>query len=245
MGLREAYQEMHQARLRELDAEIQQLEAKAMQARASDKILYYEELQAIYKKRDAAEAKLEALKQASGEAWQEFKHEAGFSHAWSEFRRHSEDFRSRSSRATEYSLEQEAGQLCPSEEKLSMTPERWNSTPCLPCGRGSTRSERLGLLAEFGSAASHVRRRSCCMIRPTARNEKFSCSPSGTGTLAIPTRMSPTVSRMSFNWMTGPHAPTPHRAGNRRAFIKHRPSCGSIALIGRKETGREFAASNS
>lgn len=84
MGLREAYQEMHEARLRELDAEIQRLEARAMQAKASAKILYYEELQAIYRKRGAAEAKLEALQQASGEAWQEFKH--GLEAAWHELR---------------------------------------------------------------------------------------------------------------------------------------------------------------
>jgi hypothetical protein len=84
MGLREAYQEMHEARLRELDAEVQQLESRAMQAKASAKILYYQELQAIYKKRDTAESKLDALKQASGEAWQEFKH--GLEAAWHEFR---------------------------------------------------------------------------------------------------------------------------------------------------------------
>ena len=84
MGPREAYQELHEARLRELDAEIQQLEARAMQAKTSAKILYYEELQSIYRKRDAAEGNLAALKRASGEAWQEFKH--GLDASWHELR---------------------------------------------------------------------------------------------------------------------------------------------------------------
>jgi hypothetical protein len=84
MGLRDAYQEMHAARLRELDAEIRLIEARAMQAEASTKILFYEELQAIYRKRDAAENKLEALKQAGDVAWQDFKH--GLEGAWHELR---------------------------------------------------------------------------------------------------------------------------------------------------------------
>ena len=84
MAIPDAYQELHEARLRELDADIQQLEAKAMRAKASAKILYYEELQTIYRKRDAAEGKLEELKKVGGESWHELKH--GLDAAWNELR---------------------------------------------------------------------------------------------------------------------------------------------------------------
>jgi len=72
------------ARLRELDSEIQKLEAQTMQAEASARILYYEELQGIYEKRNAAEMKLEELQHSGEESWQGLKH--GLEAAWHDLR---------------------------------------------------------------------------------------------------------------------------------------------------------------
>ncbi len=84
MGLKEAYVEKHEAQLRAWDAEIQKLEAKAAEANAEVKIVYYEQLQALYSKRDRAREELHALESAGTDAWESLK--TGLEHAWDDLK---------------------------------------------------------------------------------------------------------------------------------------------------------------
>ena len=69
MGLKEAYLAKREAELKEWDAQIVQLEAKAEQAQAQVKIHYYEQLESLRTKQTAVRDKLHELKQSSGAAW--------------------------------------------------------------------------------------------------------------------------------------------------------------------------------
>jgi hypothetical protein len=84
MGLKEAYVEKHEAQFKACDAEIQKLEAKAAQAKAEFKIACYEELQALYAKRDKACEEMQVLKSASGDAWEKLK--TGLEDAWEDLK---------------------------------------------------------------------------------------------------------------------------------------------------------------
>ena len=84
MGLKEAYLEKHEAQLRAWVAEIQKLEAKAAAANAEVKIVYYEQLQGLYSKRDGAREELHALKNAGADAWENLK--TGVEHAWDDLK---------------------------------------------------------------------------------------------------------------------------------------------------------------
>jgi hypothetical protein len=84
MGLKEAYLEKHEAQLRAWEAEIQKLEAKAAAANADVKIVYYEQLQALYSKRDRVREELRALKSAGAEAWGSLK--TGLEDAWDDLK---------------------------------------------------------------------------------------------------------------------------------------------------------------
>ncbi len=84
MGLKEAYVEKHEAQLHACDAEILKLEAKAAEAKADVKILYYEQLQALYAKRDKAREEMQILKSASGDTWEKLK--TGLEEAWDDLK---------------------------------------------------------------------------------------------------------------------------------------------------------------
>lgn len=80
MGLKEAYLANREAELKEWDAKISLLEAKAEKAEAQAKIHYYEQLEALRTKRTSVREKLHELKQSSGAAWESVK--IGLENAW-------------------------------------------------------------------------------------------------------------------------------------------------------------------
>ena len=80
MGLKEAYLAKREAELKEWDAQILQLEAKAEQAQAQVKIQYFKQLESLRTKHTTVRDKLHELKQASGAAWETVK--IGLETAW-------------------------------------------------------------------------------------------------------------------------------------------------------------------
>lgn len=80
VGLKEAYLASREAELKEWDAKILQLEAKAEQAQAQVKIQYYEQLELLRTKQTSVREKLHELKQSSGAAWESVK--IGLDNAW-------------------------------------------------------------------------------------------------------------------------------------------------------------------
>ncbi len=79
-GLKTAYLVNREAELKEWDAKLLQLEAKAEQAQAQLKIQYYEQLQALRAKQVSVREKLQQLRQTSGAAWETLK--LGLEDAW-------------------------------------------------------------------------------------------------------------------------------------------------------------------
>ena len=90
---RSAYEQKAQAKLREWNAEIDKLSAKADQASADMKIKYREEIDKLHSKRDSMKRKLEQLHGKSGDAWDEFKD--GVEDAWGDMKRSIERARDR------------------------------------------------------------------------------------------------------------------------------------------------------
>lgn len=84
MGIKEAYHEQLDARLREWRAKLDQLKAKADGAEAGAKVEYYKQLESIKAKADVAQAKLKELQDSSGEAWESLK--GGVERAWADFK---------------------------------------------------------------------------------------------------------------------------------------------------------------
>ncbi|MFM9964882.1 MAG: coiled coil domain-containing protein [Planctomycetaceae bacterium] len=83
-GLKEAYLANREAELKEWDAKILQLEARAEQAEAQVRILYYEQLEALRTKQTSVREKLHELKLSSGAAWESVK--IGLENAWNDLR---------------------------------------------------------------------------------------------------------------------------------------------------------------
>lgn len=79
---RKAYEEKLDAQLKEYNAQIVLLKAKAQNARADAKIDYYKTIDALEHKQDEAKTKLQELKTAGDEAWEDVK--AGAEKAWAE-----------------------------------------------------------------------------------------------------------------------------------------------------------------
>lgn len=79
---KEVYQEKVKAQLEKMNAQIDELKAKGKQAQADASIEYYNQLEQVSAKRDAAQHKLEEMQQSGEEAWSELR--IGFEQAWHE-----------------------------------------------------------------------------------------------------------------------------------------------------------------
>ncbi len=72
-SLKKSFQQKLEARLSEWDAEIEKLKAKADKVEADLKIDYYKQMGALQERRNAAKKKLEELRLAGDEAWEDLK----------------------------------------------------------------------------------------------------------------------------------------------------------------------------
>lgn len=79
---REEYQAKVKAQLEKINAQLDELKAKAAQTEADVKTDYHSRMEELYAKRDAAGAKLEELQKAGSDAWEEVQ--KGFETAWSD-----------------------------------------------------------------------------------------------------------------------------------------------------------------
>ena len=70
---RKAYEEKFDAQLKEWSAQIALLKAKADTARAEAKIEYYKTIETLQGKQDAARTKLQEIRAAGDDAWEDLK----------------------------------------------------------------------------------------------------------------------------------------------------------------------------
>jgi len=70
---RKAYEDKYDAQLREWSAEIILLNAKADKAKAEAKIEYYKAIEALQGKHDTARTKLQELRTAGDDAWEDLR----------------------------------------------------------------------------------------------------------------------------------------------------------------------------
>ena len=82
MDRKDVYQAKLQAQLDEWKADIAKLRAKAEKAQAEARLKYMEEVDDLRAQQKKAEARLEALQNAHGEAWKDMK--SGVEAAWDE-----------------------------------------------------------------------------------------------------------------------------------------------------------------
>jgi uncharacterized coiled-coil DUF342 family protein len=82
MNMKNAYQDKMDARLREWQANIDALRARADQVSAEQRIKYYEEIESLRTKQQRVHEKLEVLRTAGTDAWEEVK--TGVEVAWSD-----------------------------------------------------------------------------------------------------------------------------------------------------------------
>ena len=73
MGLREAYQEKVEAKLKVWSAQVKELQAKAELAKADAKVELHKHIQALQAKEEAVQHKLKELKAAGADAWEKAK----------------------------------------------------------------------------------------------------------------------------------------------------------------------------
>ncbi len=90
---KQAYQEKLEAQLREWDARLDLLKAKAEAFGADAKIEFETQIAALQQKRHEAQAKLAELGERSEAAWEDLKE--GTERAWSELAKATESFTSR------------------------------------------------------------------------------------------------------------------------------------------------------
>lgn len=93
MSMKQAYVEKVQARLNEWDAEIEKLKARAEGAEADAKIEYHEQIETLREEQREAQAKLDELRAAGDNAWEDMK--AGVQQAWDSLEHAAEKARSR------------------------------------------------------------------------------------------------------------------------------------------------------
>jgi hypothetical protein len=79
---RKAYEEKLDAQLKEWSAQISLLKAKADNAKADVKIEYYKTIESLQGKQNEAKTKLQELKTAGDEAWEDIK--TGAEKVWAE-----------------------------------------------------------------------------------------------------------------------------------------------------------------
>ena len=79
---RKAYEKKLDAQLKEYNAQITLLKAKAEKAKADVRIDYYNTIEALEQKQDKAKTKLQELQTAGDEAWEAVK--TGAEKAWAE-----------------------------------------------------------------------------------------------------------------------------------------------------------------
>ncbi|HEN21313.1 MAG TPA: coiled coil domain-containing protein [Desulfobacteraceae bacterium] len=79
---RKAYEEKLDAQLKEWNAQIALLKAKAENAKADAKIDYYKAIDALQRRQDEAKTKLKELKTAGDESWEAVKE--GAEKTWAE-----------------------------------------------------------------------------------------------------------------------------------------------------------------
>ena len=79
---RKAYEEKFDAQLKEWSAEIALLTAKADKAKVEAKIEYYKTIEALQGKQDTAKMKLQELRVAGDDAWEDLK--TGAENVWTE-----------------------------------------------------------------------------------------------------------------------------------------------------------------
>ena len=82
MDKRKAYEEKFEAQLKEWSAEIALLKAKADKATAEAKIEYYKVIEAFQRKQETAMMKLQELRGAGDDGWEDLK--IGAEKAWAE-----------------------------------------------------------------------------------------------------------------------------------------------------------------
>lgn len=81
MSLKEAYIKKLEAQLREWDAEIGKLKAKADKANSEAQIKYHKQIQELRSLQAQAREKMEEIRKARGDAWEDLK--GGAEKAWS------------------------------------------------------------------------------------------------------------------------------------------------------------------
>ncbi len=81
---KDAYQQKMEAQLKEWDALIDQLRARAEQANAEAKIEYMNRVEELQGKRNTLQEKLDKMKNSSGDAWKDLK--AGVENAFSDLK---------------------------------------------------------------------------------------------------------------------------------------------------------------
>ncbi len=80
MSTKQAYEKKLQAKLDEWSAEIDKLKAKANSAEADTQLEYNRLIDELRTKQNEAQKKLDELKEASDDAWEDLK--AGIENAW-------------------------------------------------------------------------------------------------------------------------------------------------------------------
>ena len=80
MSEKSAYRQKLEARLDQWQAEIDKLQAKAVEAGADARVEYEDQVDSLRKQQDAAREKLKEFDEASGEAWKDLKQ--GIEKAW-------------------------------------------------------------------------------------------------------------------------------------------------------------------
>jgi hypothetical protein len=90
---RQAFIEKLNARLKQWDAEMDKLEARAQEAKADARIKYERRLAEVREKKTTAQRRLEEVKQSSENAWQELK--KGAENAFDEVKQAFESARSK------------------------------------------------------------------------------------------------------------------------------------------------------
>lgn len=73
MSSKQAYQQMIEAKLESLDAQIAKMQAKSKQAGAELNTNYQKQLRLLIERRETARLKLDELKQSSEAAWETMK----------------------------------------------------------------------------------------------------------------------------------------------------------------------------